>query len=474
MFHHDLNHSGYSTSTGPETNNVCWAYQADDRIYLSSPALVDNKIYFGDESKSFYCINASNGVEIWKKNIPYGIGSSSPAVDNGRVYFGANIGNAGIYCLNTTTGEIIWRYQTSGNNGVKSPAIYEGKVFIGSSNPEPGRMYCLDADNGEEIWIKNIDTPGSAAVYNGRVYFGSYDFNVYCLDADNGTVIWKYKTSGQYIPYIHVTIYNYKLYVGGEDGLYCLNIENGSLIWKYPTKDNIFTTPCTANGFVYFTSDDSFIYCLDANSGEKIWDFENKYWDLHSSPAYADGKIYLGSNGSKVSCFDANSGEKIWDFDTTSKVYSSPIVTNDKLYVGSWEDGEMFCFGGENDNNPPKTPKEILGPSTVKLGVKYTYTTSTFDPDGDQLYYKWAWSEKGICEWTGPFNSNETVEINITFYYNMEQTIEVIVKDSNHARSDWAELEVRVPRDKTLAISFLSHLFERYPLLERFLTLFLN
>ena len=58
MFHHDLNHSGYSTSTGPEVNKVLWAYQADDGIYLSSPAIVDNKVYFGGTDKNFYCIDS--------------------------------------------------------------------------------------------------------------------------------------------------------------------------------------------------------------------------------------------------------------------------------------------------------------------------------------------------------------------------------------------------------------------------------
>ena len=477
MFHHDLNHSGYSTSTGPETNNVLWAYQADDRIIQSSPAVVDNKVYFGDGSKNFYCIDSDTGEEIWKTPIPYGIGTSSPAVENEKVYFGAFNGNAGIYCLNLTTGEIIWRYQTPGEHIVHaSPAVYQGKVFIGAPNPEPGRMYCLDADTGEEIWIsQNIDSPGSVAVYNDRVYFGSKDFNVYCLNADNGTVIWKYKTTGQYTPYIHVTIYDDKIYAGGKDGLYCLDINNGDLIWKYPTDKLIYTTPCTANGLVYFAAHDGYVYCLDAFSGEKIWDFDDmKYWDIISSPAYADGKIYIGPAlwDAKLYCLDADSGEKIWDFTTVSNIDSSPAIADGKLYIGLYS-GEFLCFGGESDNKPPCTPKEIFGPTSCKLNVEYTYNTSTYDPDGNQLYYLWS-DVDGGTDWIGPYNSNETVEFKITFYSYGVHSISVIVRDSNHARSDWTELEVRVPRDKTIISSFLSRLFERYPLLERFLTLFIN
>ena len=54
MLQHDLNHSGYSTSTGPETNTILWAYQTDGFLFRSSPAIVDNKAYFGDDEKNFY------------------------------------------------------------------------------------------------------------------------------------------------------------------------------------------------------------------------------------------------------------------------------------------------------------------------------------------------------------------------------------------------------------------------------------
>ena len=468
MFHHDLNHSGYTTSTGPETNNVLWAYQADDWIFYSSPAIVDNKVYFGDRDKNFYCIDSDTGGEIWKTSIPDGISASSPAVENGKVYFGSRGSNAGAYCLNATTGEIIWRYPTPGDViSFGTPSIYEGKVFTGAPYPEPGSMYCLDADTGEEIWIsQNIKSPKSAAIYNGRIYFGAGDFYVYCLDADNGEVIWKYKTYEQYLAYIHVTIYDDKLYAGGRDGLYCLDIEDGDLIWKYPTAV-VHTTPCTADGKVFFAADDAHVYCLDAISGVKLWDFDTGYYEVHSSPAYADGKIYIGSKGSdaKTYCLDAISGVKLWDFRTTSHVLSSPGVADGKVYVGTWMDGEMLCFGGETDNNPPHTPEEILGPTSAKLRVEYTYNTSTYDPDGDQLYYKWDWEEDG-SEWIGPFNSNETMEIKITFYYEFIHTVRVIVKDSNHARSDWVTLEVSVtPRNRIISNPLFIGLFERFPLL---------
>jgi outer membrane protein assembly factor BamB len=483
MFHHDLNCSGYSTSTGPDTNNILWAFHVEDGIDISSPAIVDNKVYFGDIKGNFFCLDSYTGAEVWNRTVPYTIRDSSPAVENGKVYFAGYYHTVEIciYCLNSTNGEIIWRYKIPGGDLISaSPVVYDGRVFIGAPDPDPGRMYCLDADTGEEIWVsQTIDNPGSAAIYSDRVFFGAEDFNIYCFNADNGSVIWKYKTGGEETPYIHVAIYNDKLYAGGRDGLYCLDLEDGSLVWKYPTDDYIYTTPCIAYGFVYFAPVDDKIYCLDAVSGEKIWEYDIPLY-VFSSPAVADGKVYVGTfdcfldefrdlGSGMIYCLDADTGEKIWEYDTASRVFCTPAVANGKVYVGTFDlytsSNEMYCFSGESDNNPPLTPNEILGPKFYRPYVTYTYNTSTFDPDGDQLYYKWWWGEGGTG-WLGPYGSNETVEINITFVCDYPETIKVIVQDSYYARSDWARLEVRVTRDKTILNSFFLRLLERYPLLK--------
>ena len=53
MFHHDLNNSGYSTSDAPDTNNVKWSYYLGASV--ASPAVSDGKVYFGTNNKKVYC-----------------------------------------------------------------------------------------------------------------------------------------------------------------------------------------------------------------------------------------------------------------------------------------------------------------------------------------------------------------------------------------------------------------------------------
>ena len=46
MFHHDLKNTGNSSSTAPDTNNVLWEYSTSGTV-ASSPAVVDGKVFFG-------------------------------------------------------------------------------------------------------------------------------------------------------------------------------------------------------------------------------------------------------------------------------------------------------------------------------------------------------------------------------------------------------------------------------------------
>jgi len=57
MFRHDLRHTGYSTSTVPDTSNVLWKYATGGWI-TSSPAVADGKVYVGSYDNNIYCLDA--------------------------------------------------------------------------------------------------------------------------------------------------------------------------------------------------------------------------------------------------------------------------------------------------------------------------------------------------------------------------------------------------------------------------------
>lgn len=90
-------------------------------------------------------------------------------------------------------------------------------------------------------------------------------------------------------------------------------------------------------------------------------------------------------------------------------------------------------------SNPPDTPDQPDGPTEGDAYTEYTFSTSTTDPESDQICYKWDWGDE-ISDWEGPYASGETVES--THYWREEGTYEISVKakdDNGSISSDWSE-----------------------------------
>ncbi len=118
--------------------------------------------------------------------------SSSPAIYNGRVYFGT--GNSHIdgklYCLNASTLDHIWDYTPIDGGIQSSPAIStyyddgDGEIYLYfTANCQEGSAYCLKdiTGNTEPIEQWNYTPPEEKNQFNidgisisqGRVYFGN-------------------------------------------------------------------------------------------------------------------------------------------------------------------------------------------------------------------------------------------------------------------------------------------------------------
>ena len=71
--------------------------------------------------------------------------------------------------------------------------------------------------------------------------------------------------------------------------------------------------------------------------GSEIWSFSIG-GNVYSSPVVVDGVVYVGSNDDNLYAVDASDGSEIWSFSTGGNVYSSPVVVDGVVYVGSYDD----------------------------------------------------------------------------------------------------------------------------------------
>jgi len=96
-------------------------------------------------------------------------------------------------------------------------------------------------------------------------------------------------------------------------------------------------------------------------------------------------------------------------------------------------------------NNPPNTPSRPSGPTSGNPGISYTYTTSTTDPDGDDVYYWFDWGDGKNSGWVGPYSSGETGSASHSWDTPGTYYVKVKAKDTKDAESKFSEsLEVRI------------------------------
>jgi len=182
--------------------------------------------------------------------------------------------------------------------------------------------------------------------------------------------------------------------------------------------------------------------------------------------------------------FDAmrNWGDKydLWDkneysFTDTSTPCNARLYNNSPsnviIQVLSEPGPTMVVYFSVNEspseNLPPNTPKKPSGPSSGKINEEHTFTTSSTDPDGDQIYYEFAWGDGTTSDWFGPYNSGEEVSAYHKWSKQGAYKVKVKAKDTKFAVSEWSDpLSVSMSRKRAtqrLFLKFLENFFEKYP-----------
>jgi len=125
--------------------------------------------------------------------------------------------------------------------------------------------------------------------------------------------------------------------------------ETNDLGWQFDTGTNdrwVVSSPMIVDGYVYIGSDNGRLYKLDAMTGGEIWNYtvgpgtRGLFW---SSPCVdmENGMVFCHASG--VHAVDMETGERIWHFDTEIREFSSPVVFEEMVFVGSY-DNHLYCL----------------------------------------------------------------------------------------------------------------------------------
>lgn len=291
-----------------------WAFAADVPI-TATAAVGGGAVFFQSEANTIIALDAKTGRELWhhatEKDLAFDAmagfhmaedwdyWSSSPLLDDGRLFVGS--GNGNVYALDTKTGAAIWRFATKGR--VRSTPATDGKaIYVGSFD---GHMYALDRETGKLLWsfktLGNRIFPegsiqSSATVADGVVLFGARDFNLYALDARTGRELWHQSVKNSWVPSTPA-VHEGRVYTGSADGraAFAFDLKTGKSLWTTPLDNLVFSSPVVADGKVYLATMGGSVFAMDEKSGN-ILGYTLTEDRVLSTPWIADGTIYFGNN----------------------------------------------------------------------------------------------------------------------------------------------------------------------------------
>ncbi len=345
---------------------------------LSIPAVVGDVAYIGGYD-GFHAIHLGTQQVLWSHLTDTSGGMligdndlSSPAVVENFIYFGTWAGY--VYALDKSSGAVLWGTSiipSAYMPNVHSPLIYQDKLFISAEYWDDATLrwrqvvYALDRINGDLIWqvdvaVKESDIGVlSDPIYaEGRVFVASTVDGVFGLNAANGEVLWHQapppENNTAYVNfdgYLHVSAGRvYVLYnLGGEaayqDRLYALNAATGEVSWKYepPAPANLFGSSLLMDGpliygFVVSPDDTANKYMVAIHSSTGLETRRFPYTDNGDDGGWwwlsgANGVAYRVSASASLVAFNLEDGSNIWPYTPGASVEIPAVPANGRLLM---------------------------------------------------------------------------------------------------------------------------------------------
>jgi hypothetical protein len=100
-------------------------------------------------------------------------------------------------------------------------------------------------------------------------------------------------------------------------------------------------------------------------------------------------------------------------------------------------------------SEPPAVPEKPSGPDSGVPLTEFTFSTTTTDPEQDNIYYLFEWGDGNDSGWVGPYESGQTGEASHIWENIGNYDIKARAKDENGAKSDWSEVKLFMVGDNT-------------------------
>jgi outer membrane protein assembly factor BamB len=383
-----------------------WEYNSNQGyFYFSDAAVYGDRVYaagclqdltgiFG----TLTCVDARGG-KLWEvdktEREPLKGFFSSPVLTGDGKFLVIGQGlhtdkGCDLMCFETASGRLKWKHKTPLNHIEGSPAIRGDLAVVGAGAIEneqgvategPGVVLAVRISTGEKLWEYMVIDPESSPAIgeDGTVYLGSgcngkavvalrSETDAELKRLDKPRLIWSHPV--EYPALGTVTLAGDKLLIGIGEGdfvkaapvpagqVLCLEQKTGKEVWKRSVGDAVLGAVAVANDTAFASVRNGEIVAMQLADGKIRWrQAVSGKTPLLASPAVAGRCVYAVANNGTLAILDQNDGKVLEKHQVNAAnapgvegySYSSPIIVDGRLYVGS-ETGGMRCFIGGKEN----------------------------------------------------------------------------------------------------------------------------
>ena len=396
--------------------NIKWAVKLGSQTY-GNPVIADGLIFVGtnnegkydpeikDDKGNYLCFDESKGSFKWQavhdkltagrvNDWPRQGVCSTLFVEGDRAYYVNN--RCELVCIDTkgfldgendgfqdeqhkgdAKADIVWVYDM-----IEELAVFPHNLAT-SSPLIAGDLVVLVTGNGVDEGHLNLPSPTAPAFI--------------AINKNTGELVWEFADIGDTLhgqwsspAYGLVAGQHQVVFPGGDGWVYALEPGTGKLIWKFDcnpkdaiwklggsgSRNNLIATPVIHEDAVFIGvgqdpehgTGAGHLYRIDATKkGDitetgKVWHLGGKaFGRTMTTAAISDGLLYHAELGGFFYCIDAATGKVHWRHDLFAAVWGSPMVVDDKVYIGD-EDGDVLIV---QHNKTLKIINEIYMGSAV-------------------------------------------------------------------------------------------------------------
>jgi polyvinyl alcohol dehydrogenase (cytochrome) len=379
------------------------------RAVTSTPAVVDENVYFSDWSGSLFARRVADGSAVWSTSLQDGMLSPSAFVSNDTVYIAGDA--AMVHAVDRRSGVRRWsaRVETTSNSRIwSSPVVIDTTLIIGvgsyqsfapATPPFRGSVVALDTVSGSEKWRLWVAEEGevgvsvwsSAALDTARklAFIGTgqsfsrpvspLSDSLLAIDYERGTLAWSRQFTANDTfsidesgpdfdvgasPNLFVVGTAELVGVGDKGGRYfALDRDTGAIVWERQLTEGsaiggVETTTAYADGNIYVVSNTGIAgsgadtmpsgcraFAIRAADGESVWETPLSVGSL-GGVAVANGVMYFTTAEGTLHALATDDGRELYRTRIGFSAAGGPSIANGLLFVGYGWDWKQGPPGG--------------------------------------------------------------------------------------------------------------------------------